>query len=109
MPETEPNGRGYRVDPKKSFATVVRAAGVSWCTPHILRHTFASQCVIAGIDLYRVSQWLGHSSITTTQIYAHLLPGDRMINKMLSLRRNESITLDDQSLPARPTRHTFPK
>lgn len=36
------------------------------------RHTFASQWVLAGLDIYRLSKILGHSSVTTTQRYAHL-------------------------------------
>jgi integrase len=41
---------------------------------HALRHTCASRLVNAGIDLYVVCQWLGHSSIQITERYAHLDP-----------------------------------
>ncbi|NVN90950.1 MAG: site-specific integrase [Desulfuromonadales bacterium] len=41
---------------------------------HALRHTCASRLVNAGIDLYVVCNWLGHSSIQITQRYAHLNP-----------------------------------
>jgi integrase len=42
--------------------------------PHALRHTCASRLVNAGIDLYVVKEWLGHSSIQITERYAHLNP-----------------------------------
>lgn len=43
---------------------------------HTLRHTFASRLVVAGVSLYKVSKLLGHSSVKTTEIYAHLAPCD---------------------------------
>ena len=39
---------------------------------HKLRHTFASHLVQAGVDLYRVKNLMGHSSIQMTERYAHL-------------------------------------
>lgn len=39
---------------------------------HALRHTCASRLVNAGVDLYVVKEWLGHSSIQITERYAHL-------------------------------------
>ncbi len=41
---------------------------------HTFRHTCASWLVQSGVDLYRVKEWMGHLSIVTTQIYAHLSP-----------------------------------
>jgi integrase len=43
-------------------------------TIHTLRHSCASRLVNAGVDLYVVKEWLGHSSITVTERYAHLNP-----------------------------------
>ncbi len=48
------------------------ATGRGW---HLLRHTFASRLVQAGIPIAKVSAWLGHSDIRTTMVYAHLAPG----------------------------------
>jgi site-specific recombinase XerD len=41
-------------------------------TFHCSRHTFAINCLMLGIDLLTVRDWLGHASVTTTEIYAKL-------------------------------------
>jgi site-specific recombinase XerD len=38
-------------------------------TPHVLRHTAAMQLLHAGVDITVIALWLGHESVTTTQIY----------------------------------------
>ena len=57
----------------KRFKKACRAAGIDEAIHfHSLRHSFASNLVLKGVSIYKVKELLGHSSITTTEIYSHL-------------------------------------
>ena len=58
------------------FKDYVRASGIKnqSLKLHSLRHTFASHLIMEGVDVMTVSKLLGHSSISITEMYAHLVP-----------------------------------
>ena len=54
----------------KEFKAIAREAGIEDVHFHNLRHTAATKMIESGIELAFVQEMLGHSSVTTTQIYA---------------------------------------
>jgi site-specific recombinase XerD len=57
---------------RKSFVNLLRKLNIKNTMLHTLRHTFASMCVMNNVDLYTIKEFLGHSKITTTEIYTHI-------------------------------------
>lgn len=72
------NGRDYDggLTPRSIQRIVERYAKIAGITkritPHTMRHTFATDLLKNGADIRSVQTLLGHSSITTTQIYTHI-------------------------------------
>ena len=73
----------YRYDPVPSFRKIAQAAGVPRANFLLLRHTFGSQHANAGTSIYKISKWMGHSSVdVTARHYAGLQDYDEDIDRI---------------------------
>ena len=70
------NPSGKKISRISIWKIIKKSANLSGITkkisPHTLRHSFASHILERGADLRTIQEMLGHSSISTTQIYTHI-------------------------------------
>ena len=59
---------------QEALFRILSSAGIEGATMHTLRHTYATRCFEAGVDIKAISEQLGHANVKTTyNIYVHLL------------------------------------
>lgn len=87
---------------QRTFQSIVTRAGLVYgnkspqgVTYHTLRHTFASQAAMRGVDLYTIAQLLGDSLLMVEQTYAHLSPD----HKRAAIQKLESAFKMPQPMP----------
>jgi integrase len=88
--------RFKRVD--HSLKTALEKTGIEDFRFHDLRHTFASNLVMAGLDLDTVAELMGHKKLEMTRRYAHLSPGHKtravnVLDRIMSQKPSQEDTV----------------
>ncbi|GIW65218.1 MAG: tyrosine recombinase XerD [Candidatus Parcubacteria bacterium] len=91
------NKKGERLTPRgveKIIKYYAKKTGLlKRVTPHLLRHQFATDLLMAGADLRAIQLLLGHKNLQTTQIYTHLTNKElKEIHQSFHGRRRQKIT-----------------
>jgi integrase len=67
VPDDEAGQLGNRIE------AAARTAGVAPYSAHELRHTYATTCLLNGMDLLELQRRLGHADLRTTEVYLHVV------------------------------------
>ncbi len=78
---------------QRSFVSACRRSGIKDFRFHDIRHTFASQLVMEGIDITTVKELLGHKTLTMTLRYAHLAPSHKVKAVEVLCNSNQPTTI----------------
>lgn len=81
---------------RRSFETALRKSEIEDFRFHDLRHTFALNLVMEGVDIMTVKKLMGHKTLDMTLRYSHLAPNHKMkavniLDRVLSLNPPQSV------------------
>ena len=62
----------------KIVGDLAEAAKIRHVHPHMLSHTFGTDCTRRGVPLLTIKEWMGHTQISVTMRYLHLVAPDHL-------------------------------